>query len=66
MYEKLTEEREQLNLKKQLTADERRYTQRNQRVGIILGLIKKVDLFYYVKPGFICVHLRFRRIKYRF
>ena len=33
-----------LNLKKQLTADERRYTLRNQNLETIIGLTKKVDL----------------------
>ncbi len=30
-----------INLKKQLTADERRYTQRNQRHGTNIGLTKR-------------------------
>ena len=54
-----------LSLKKQLTADERRYTLRNQNLETILGLTKKVGLFLYVMLGFLCVHLRILRFKCR-
>jgi hypothetical protein len=55
-----------LNQKKQLTADERRCTLRNKRLGTNLGLTKKVGREFSLKIGFICVHLRVRRLNCRF
>jgi hypothetical protein len=31
-----------------------------------LGLTKKVSRYFSLKPGFICVHLRIRRLNCRF
>jgi len=55
-----------INLKKQLTADERRYTPRNQRLSKNVSLTIMVNLIIQTTPVFIGVHRRIRRFNSRF
>jgi len=54
-----------LSFKKQLTADERRYTLINQRLGENIGLTKMVIQFYCISPGYLGVYPFFSAVNCR-
>jgi hypothetical protein len=56
---------QRLTLKKQLTADERRYTPRNQKLEQNAGLTHKVINFFDPSPGFIGVYPFFSAVSCR-
>ncbi|MFH1028340.1 MAG: hypothetical protein V1791_10090 [Pseudomonadota bacterium] len=58
-------DRQYWSQKKQLTADERRYTPRNQKLEQNTGLTHKVINFFDVSPGFIGVHPLFSAVNCR-